>query len=141
MKKLKAFSLNSDYMTVCFYSKSITAHFIIMQTAKDSLSEKMDVSDPFEDKHVIISGENVHKTYLFGLEGVAALRGVSVSIRQGEFVIILGNSGGGKTSLLNILGTIDKLTKVRCFLIRGTLNSTSRGSRRALQTKSCLDSG
>jgi putative ABC transport system ATP-binding protein len=37
---------------------------------------------------------------------------VTVKIKQGEFVIILGNSGGGKTSLLNILGTIDKLTKV-----------------------------
>jgi putative ABC transport system ATP-binding protein len=54
----------------------------------------------------------LHKTYLFGLEGVAALRGVSFDIKQGDFIIILGNSGGGKTSLLNILGTIDKQTKV-----------------------------
>ncbi len=69
--------------------------------------------DSFEDEYSIIRGDNLHKTYLFGLEGVAALRGVSVDIRQGEFVIILGNSGGGKTSLLNILGTIDKQTKVR----------------------------
>jgi len=46
------------------------------------------------------------------LEGVAALRGVSFQIKQGDFIIILGNSGGGKTSLLNILGTIDKQTKV-----------------------------
>lgn len=49
---------------------------------------------------------------------MAALRGVSVNIKQGEFVIILGNSGGGKTSLLNILGTIDKQTKVNCVLAR-----------------------
>ena len=72
---------------------------------------------PSEDSYskiedTIVTGEEIHKTYLFGLEGVAALRGVSISINQGEFVIILGNSGGGKTSLLNILGTIDKLTKV-----------------------------
>ena len=52
---------------------------------------------------------------MFGLEGVAALRGVSLNIAQGDFVIILGNSGGGKTSLLNILGTIDKQTKVWIF--------------------------
>jgi putative ABC transport system ATP-binding protein len=35
-----------------------------------------------ENKY-IVSGENLHKTYLFGLEGVAALRGVSVKIEQG----------------------------------------------------------
>lgn len=40
------------------------------------------------------------------------MRGVTFEIGAGEFVIILGNSGGGKTTLLNILGTIDKPTKV-----------------------------
>jgi putative ABC transport system ATP-binding protein len=59
---------------------------------------------------------------LFGLEGVAALRGVSLKIKQGEFVIILGNSGGGKTTLLNILGTIDKLTKVQINKFRAICN-------------------
>ncbi len=37
----------------------------------------------FESKRTIIVGDNIHKTYLFGLEGVAALRGVSVNIKQG----------------------------------------------------------
>jgi putative ABC transport system ATP-binding protein len=74
------------------------------------------------EKHqTIIKADNIHKTYLFGLEGVAALRGVSVHIRQGDFVIILGNSGGGKTSLLNILGTIDKQTKVKIILKKGNI--------------------
>ena len=38
-------------------------------------------------------------------------RGVSLTIRKGEFVCIFGTSGGGKTTMLNILGTIDKPTK------------------------------
>ena len=41
--------------------------------------------------------DNVHKTYLLGIEGIAALRGVSMSLKRGEFVCIFGTSGGGKT--------------------------------------------
>jgi putative ABC transport system ATP-binding protein len=44
---------------------------------------------------------------LIGIEGVTAVRGVSATVKQGEFVCILGTSGGGKSSLLNIIGTID----------------------------------
>lgn len=51
--------------------------------------------------------ENIQKTYLIGIEGVTAVRGVSCMIKRGEFVCILGTSGGGKSSLLNIMGTID----------------------------------
>jgi putative ABC transport system ATP-binding protein len=64
-----------------------------------------------EDEAVIVSMNNVHKTYLLGVEGVPALRGVTLGIRAGEFVCVYGTSGGGKTSLLNLMGTIDKPTK------------------------------
>jgi len=37
---------------------------------------------------------------------------VNLSIKEGEFICILGTSGGGKTTMLNIIGTIDKPTKV-----------------------------
>eukprot|EP00026_Physarum_polycephalum_P007106 Phypoly_transcript_07160.p1 GENE.Phypoly_transcript_07160~~Phypoly_transcript_07160.p1 ORF type:complete len:440 (+),score=74.40 Phypoly_transcript_07160:207-1526(+) len=60
---------------------------------------------------VVISMKNLHKTYLLGVEGVPALRGVSLTIKRGEFVCIFGTSGGGKTTMLNIIGTIDKPTK------------------------------
>jgi putative ABC transport system ATP-binding protein len=59
----------------------------------------------------VIKLVNVHKTYLLGIEGVPALRGINVSIKEGEFITILGTSGGGKTTLLNIIGTIDKPSK------------------------------
>lgn len=49
---------------------------------------------------------------MLGVEGVTALRGISFDIKEGELILILGTSGGGKTTLLNIMGTIDKPTKV-----------------------------
>ncbi len=64
-----------------------------------------------EDTREVIKIVNVHKTYLLGIEGVPALRGVNLTIQDGEFVTILGTSGGGKTTLLNIIGTIDKPSK------------------------------
>lgn len=71
---------------------------------------------PFE-KEVVISCENLHKTYLLGVEGVPALRGVSFDIFRGEFLVIYGTSGGGKSTLLNVLGTIDAATKGNLSLL------------------------
>eukprot|EP01102_Stenamoeba_stenopodia_P019168 TRINITY_DN7153_c0_g1_i1.p1 TRINITY_DN7153_c0_g1~~TRINITY_DN7153_c0_g1_i1.p1 ORF type:complete len:388 (+),score=83.91 TRINITY_DN7153_c0_g1_i1:1521-2684(+) len=76
--------------------------------ATSSLKAKVHVEN--EDE-IIIKLHNIHKTYLLGVEGVPALRGVSLTIKRGEFVCLYGTSGGGKTSLLNLIGTIDKPTK------------------------------
>ncbi|KAF2077445.1 hypothetical protein CYY_001218 [Polysphondylium violaceum] len=72
---------------------------------------KQDDSVDFNDPENILTMKNIHKTYLLGIEGVPALRGVSMSIKRGEFICIFGTSGGGKTTMLNIIGTIDKPTK------------------------------
>ena len=64
-----------------------------------------------ESTREVIKIVNVHKTYLLGIEGVPALRGVNLTVQDGEFISILGTSGGGKTTLLNIIGTIDKPSK------------------------------
>jgi putative ABC transport system ATP-binding protein len=71
---------------------------------------------PHKDPNNLIILRNVAKTYLLGIEGVPALRGVSLTVRRGEFVVILGKSGSGKTSLLNVVGTIDKPSRGDLFL-------------------------
>ena len=54
--------------------------------------------------------KNIVKTYLTGDTKVEALKGVSLSFRQSEFVSVLGQSGCGKTTLLNIIGGLDGYT-------------------------------
>jgi putative ABC transport system ATP-binding protein len=58
----------------------------------------------------MIEVENVTKTYRTGETEVHALRGVSLTISEGEFVSIAGPSGSGKTTLLNLIGCLDKST-------------------------------
>ena len=54
--------------------------------------------------------QNIKKDYIVGSGKVQALKGVSIDFRKNEFVSILGQSGCGKTTLLNIIGGLDKYT-------------------------------
>src|SRR3954452_8644823 len=65
---------------------------------------------------VVIRVEDVHKYYDLGETKVHALRGVNVRIERGEFVAIMGASGSGKSTFMNILGCLDKPTSGRYLL-------------------------
>ncbi|HVR73649.1 MAG TPA: ABC transporter ATP-binding protein [Planctomycetota bacterium] len=64
----------------------------------------------------IIRTVGLEKEYALEGEVVHALRGIDVSIRQGEFVAIMGPSGSGKSTLLNILGCLDRPSRGSYFL-------------------------
>ena len=64
----------------------------------------------------VIRVENLHKIYRIGDVEVPALRGVSLMIDRGEFVAVMGSSGSGKSTFMNIVGCLDRPTQGRYFL-------------------------
>jgi len=67
----------------------------------------------------MIELEDVTKVYRMGKVEVPALRGLSLSISEGEMIAIIGASGSGKSTLLNIIGCLDRPTSGR-YLLDGT---------------------
>ena len=74
------------------------------------LSQPVEVAEEKRDGETVIQIEDVHKYYDLGENRVHALRGVSVAIARGEFVAIMGASGSGKSTFMNILGCLAKPT-------------------------------
>ena len=70
------------------------------------------------EEFMMLKLENIKKTYT-GSESVVALRGISLEFRESEFVSILGQSGCGKTTMLNIIGGLDQYDSGN-LLINGT---------------------
>lgn len=67
--------------------------------------------------NIAIKLEDAKKSYyLANGEEIPVLKGIDLEIKKGEFVAIMGESGGGKTTLLNIIGCLHPLTKGKYFL-------------------------
>ena len=64
----------------------------------------------------LIRVEDVHKTYRMGDVEVPALRGINLTIAHGEFVAVMGASGSGKSTFMNILGCLDRPSAGKYFL-------------------------
>src|SRR3984893_2235055 len=65
---------------------------------------------PAPESQLQIEVQNLHKVYQLGEIRVPALRGVSLEVRRGEFVAIMGASGSGKSTFMNLIGCLDRPT-------------------------------
>ena len=97
-------------------------------TVATALQPATDVEGP-RGSTELIRVEEVHKYYDLGETRVHALRGVNVSVSGGEFVAIMGASGSGKSTFMNLLGCLDRPTSGR-YLLEGT--DVSRLDKQAL---------
>ncbi len=83
----------------------------------------------------VIELDKIRRDFKVGEEMVHALRGVSFSIKEGEFVTIMGTSGSGKSTLLNTLGCLDTPTKGEYYLDGISVRTMSKSQRAVLRNR------
>jgi putative ABC transport system ATP-binding protein len=85
--------------------------------------------------NIIIEIKNLRKDYHIGEVTVHALRGVDLKIQEGEFVAIMGASGSGKSTMLNILGCLDKPSSGDYLLDGINVNTLNKDALAKLRNK------
>jgi len=83
----------------------------------------------------VIKLDGIRRDFLVGGETVHALRGVSFSIEEGEFVTIMGTSGSGKSTLLNTLGCLDTPTSGEYYLDGISVRTMDKNQRAILRNR------
>src|SRR5262245_46407550 len=77
----------------------------------------------------VIQLDHLHKVYSTGEVEVHALRGITLTIREGEFVAIMGTSGSGKSTMMNIIGCLDRPTRGKYILDGQDVSQLSKDER------------
>jgi putative ABC transport system ATP-binding protein len=83
----------------------------------------------------VVEVRDLHKSYKVGKVLFPALRGINITIRDGEFTAIAGPSGSGKTTLLNIIGCLDIPTKGQVLINNMDAGALSTKEKAALRKK------
>jgi len=83
----------------------------------------------------MINLENVWKIYQMGEVEVPALCGVNLKIKKGEFVAIMGASGSGKSTMMNLIGCLDKPTKGKIELMNKDISKLEESDLASLRGK------
>jgi putative ABC transport system ATP-binding protein len=98
-------------------------------------SESREASGRATGTEPVIKLDHIHKIYRMGDIEVHALRGVSLSIRQGEFVAVMGVSGSGKSTMMNIIGCLDQPTRGTYILDGHDVSTLSKDDRADIRNR------
>ena len=90
---------------------------------------------PIPEARPVIQLDHIHKVYTMGDVEVHALRGVSLTIGEGEFVAIMGASGSGKSTTMNIIGCLDRPTRGTYILDGEDVSQMSKDERADIRCK------
>ena len=88
-----------------------------------------------QQQQPVIQLDHIHKTYTMGDVEVHALRGISLAINEGEFVAIMGTSGSGKSTTMNIIGCLDRPTKGHYILDGQDVSELSKDERADIRNR------
>jgi putative ABC transport system ATP-binding protein len=105
------------------------------QAAREALLAREADAPEEEAARPVIQLEGIHKTYTMGDVVVHALRGVSLTIREGEFVAIMGTSGSGKSTTMNIIGCLDRPTRGTYILDGQNVSELSKDERADIRNR------
>jgi lipoprotein-releasing system ATP-binding protein len=83
----------------------------------------------------MLTATNLHKTYRKHAEKVHVLRGVDLDVHAGEFLSVVGHSGSGKTTMLHLLGTLDRPDEGEIRLDGARIDNLSSKRRDALRNR------
>ena len=83
----------------------------------------------------VITLDHIHKVYKMGDIEVHALRGVSLTIQKGEFVAVMGVSGSGKSTMMNIVGCLDQPTRGSYILDGQDVSKLSKDDRADIRNR------
>ena len=108
-----------------------------MQTVAEIQAKAMntEVELPQSEVRPVIHLDHLHKIYSTGEVEVHALRGISLTIREGEFVAIMGTSGSGKSTTMNIIGCLDRPTKGKYILDGQDVSQLSKDERADIRNR------
>jgi len=113
----------------------VTVQNAIQKDGANSLVTPRQIAGPHFASNTHMLTTNLRKAYRKGPVEVPVLRGLSVSVRRGEFLAIVGQSGSGKSTLLHLLGTLDQPDDGEIHFDGRRIDNLSSRGRDALRNK------